>query len=435
MSFSPPQPSELKFIRIEPSSCASAIIAKPVEVQKKPLTLLENVSTLNHLEWFFVSGIKVERNDGSKCILKTKSLFERFLTVTGQKIAPESLASNKKLHQFFLEAINPIDGRLITEKDLEKIFADFRSPDFLNTLKGAERKAVKSAIETQLERFKIRHLQRLPFNVETLKANLKPGDLFCYQERGAPPGIIIKGQTIEHFFTSSPKERQAHRFSHIAMYIGDGQAAEASTSDEGMNVRIVNLDDPRFILEGKDVYYITRYHDETLAKEAAEVARRVAHLAPPVGECKCPTPHRYAYFQAARAVLPWHPSSFGPFGRYRYLKQYIDDRKGETPKDFFKNKDFYCSYFAGFCYQTAESRRVMPGILGEDDAPLTGITPVGTGIFRDLWARIRRIANWGAMSKAVKLKFDAKRLTPFDFRQFTVRNPHLFKDVFVVERT
>ena len=77
----------------------------------------------------------------------------------------------------------------------------------------------------------------------------------------------------------------------------------------------------------------------------------------------------------------------------------------------------------------------MPGILGEDDAPLTGITPIGTGIFRDLWARIRRIANWGAMSKAVKLQFDAKRLTPFDFRQFTVRNPDLFKDVFIVQNS
>ncbi len=420
-----PKSSELKFIHFHPRYPA---------ITPKPITLLDKVETINYLEWFFVSGIKVQRNDGSESILKTTSLFEQFLSVANQRIAPGSLASNKKLHQLFLEAIHPIDGGLITEKDLEKLFDDLRSSKFLNALKEDQRKAVKSSIEEHLENFKIRHLQSLPFDVESMKANLKPGDLFCYQKRSKIPGIIIKGQTIQHIFTPSLKERQAHRFSHLAIYLGGGQVAEASTSAEGMNVRIVSLDDPRFALEGKGVYYITRYRDESIAKEAADVARKVARLAPPVGECKCPTPHRYAYFQAARAVLPWHPSNFGPFGRYRYLKQYIDDRRGEIPKDFFKNKDFYCSYFAGYCYQTAESRRVMPAILGKDDAPLTGITPVGKGIFRDLWARIRRIANWSAMSEAVKLQFDAKRLTPFDFRQFIVRNPDLFKDVFVIQR-
>ena len=96
MNFSPPQTSELKFIRLEPSRPttvgAPTVIAKPLETiketPKKPLALLDNVSTMSHLEWFFVSGIKVQRNDGSKCILKTKSLFEQFLTVAGQKIAP-----------------------------------------------------------------------------------------------------------------------------------------------------------------------------------------------------------------------------------------------------------------------------------------------------------------------------------------------------------
>jgi hypothetical protein len=75
----------------------------------------------------------------------------------------------------------------------------------------------------------------------------------------------------------------------------------------------------------------------------------------------------------------------------------------------------------------------MPKLLGEKDGPILGCTRYDNAIFKSLWARARLLQVWGQMSQHVQMRFDSKRLTPQDLRNFMVGNRHLFEDQFLLK--
>ncbi len=360
---------------------------------------------LNAFEW----TIAVEDEGGNRVWVDVGSLTKELLG----GVAPAS----KRLQNLVLENLQPVIGKEVTWRKVEALFSDFRT---------AEQPAVE-----RLESLKMRHLEVLDYGSSSVMSKLKPGDIFFKKVHEEDSHPVVLGQSIAYHFMSAPKEREGHKFSHAAVYLGNGRIAEASPHHDGCEVRSVSLDDPRFALDAEhsNRYLVCRFHDESLAREAAQVAESVAQ---PVVAAEA-TEFKYSKLQALRSI--WHSASFGPFARYRYLKQYIDDHKGERPVDFMQKKGFFCSYFVGYCFQTAESRRTMPPILGDEDRPTQGWTTIGSAVFRGLWARLRRLGHWNEMSEAVKLQFDAKRLTPQNLRNFTVAHPELFKDVLMLRAT
>jgi len=342
----------------------------------------------------------------------------------------------KAVDRAAMEWIEPVIGEPVTLAKLKKIFEEFRGADFLIRLSGAKEESfAKQLVEERIRILKNRRIEVLNYDSNALTRKLRPGDVIFKKIDEANSHIVVTGQWLFQPFISGKKEREAYKYSHVALYIGDGKIAEAVPHAGGSEVRILKLDDPRFALDTncKNEYLVARPKDASLGLEAAEVAARVAQEAAPVSEeFQRETPFKYNKIQAIRSI--WHSASFGPFARYRYLKQYIDDHRKQLPRDFLGLKSFFCSYFVGYAYQTAESRRIMPKLLGRQDGPPLGITRFDTAVFRGLWARLRRFQVWGQMSRHVQMQFDAKRMTPQDLRNFMVRNRNLFEDQFLISR-
>jgi len=383
---------------------------------------------------FFDCAIAIEDRNGNCSYVDVTKLAEELLKPDiGRPAASQFAAQTKQVQQLVLEYLHPVIGQPITWEKVEGLFQSFRTNEMLVRLRGADCPGVKAAVQERLESLKVRHLEVLDYGSEQVTRKLKVGDILFKKVHEEDFNPVVLGQTIAYPFMGAPKEREGYKFSHAAIYLGNGRIAEASPHLDGCEVRILPMDDPRFGLDPtqKTRFLVCRFHDEEIAREAAEIAESVAQ---PVsaynGGPGDATEFQYTKVHALRSL--WHSASFGPFARYRYLKQYIDDHNGERPVDFIDLKSFFCSYFVGYCYQTAESRHVMPSILGEEDSPKKGITTFGTALFRGLWARLRRMCHWKEMSEAVKLQFDAKRLTPQNFRNFTTAHPELFRDVLML---
>ncbi len=341
--------------------------------------------------------------------------------------------ASKKSRTLFLETINPVIRKKIPVEDVTKLFADFRTSPFMQQMKESRDPEL---VARRLTALKNRHLEVIPFKKETLVQKLKPGDIIFKKQPRESKNVVVLGQWLFNPLIGGQKERESYKYSHAAIYLGNGKAAEAVPHQKGAEVRILDLDDPGFALKDGAEYLVSRCKDEALAETAAEIGKKTAQdVGPTDGRHPNETVFKYTKLQAMRSI--WHPSSFGPFARYRYLKQYHDDHTNLLPKDFIHLKSFFCSYFVGYCFQTAESRRIMPEILGESDAPPNGITPVDKAIFRGLWARLRRIQTWNQMSEKVQLQYDAKRLTPQDLRNFIIGNEKgraLFSDQYLIQR-
>ncbi|MBS0652551.1 MAG: hypothetical protein JSR39_03395 [Verrucomicrobia bacterium] len=426
-----------------PAKAASTYLSPPVsEAPRSALPLKERLPVYEGLFgsiWgrvlnLFEHTIAIEDRNGACSYVKVSKLTEELLKPDmGRPAASHFAAQTKQVQQLVLENLQPIIGQPITWEKVEGLFQAFRTSEMLTRLRGADCPAVKQAVSERLESLKHRHLEVLEYGSAEVTSKLKVGDILFKKVHEDDFNPVVLGQTIAYPFMGAPKEREGYKFSHAAIYLGNGRIAEASPHLDGCEVRSLPMNDPRFGLDGvhKTRFLVCRFHDEEIAREAAEIAESVAQ---PVsaynGGPGDATEYQYTKVHAMRSL--WHTASFGPFARYRYMKQYIDDHKGEKPIDFIDLKSFFCSYFVGYCYQTAESRRVMPAILGEEDAPKKGYTSIGSAIFRGLWARLRRICNWKEMSDAVKLQFDAKRLTPQNFRNFTTAHPELFRDVLML---
>ncbi len=344
-----------------------------------------------------------------------------------------AVAASKKIRNLVLETVNPVIRKKIAIESVSKLFADFRSSEFIQQIKEIkDPQKGEALVAKRLEALKNRHLEIILFKKETLVQKLKPGDILFKKQPRESKNVVVLGQWMVNPLISGQKERESYKYSHAALYLGDGKVAEAVPNSKGSEVRILDIDDPGFDLHGAE-YLVSRSEDEELARTAAEIGMKTAQNAGP-SSCPNETVFKYTRLQAMRSI--WHPSFFGPFARYRYLKQYHDDHANLLPKDFIQLKSFFCSYFVGYCFQTAESRRIMPAILGENDAPPNGLTSVDSAIFRGLWARLRRLQAWTPMSEKVQLQFDAKRLTPQDLRNFIVgseKGKNLFKDRFLVQ--
>jgi hypothetical protein len=347
------------------------------------------------------------------------------------------LATSQKLHQLVLETLNPVIGKTIRHQDITALFCDFRSLKTVSDLVDSVDEAASIEIAAnRLDELKYRHLEILHFDVDTLLDHLQPGDILFKKMPEDTSHIVVLGQKLIAPLISGHQDREGYKYSHASIYLGDGKIAEAVPDHDGSDVRILDLKHPKIALDSDSPlqniqYMVARSSDPQLAKEAAEIALQVAQPAEIEGENGLKkTDFSYTKIHALRSI--WHPSGFGPYARERYFKQYYYDRHHLRPKDFMGLKSFFCSYFVGYCFQTAESRRIMPAIVPDEDTPVRGYTHFGTALFREIWAKIRRLQLWKPMSEQVKYKFDAKRLTPQDFRNFMTNHPDLFKDIFLI---
>lgn len=373
----------------------------------------------------FGRAIKVVDDKGHKFYYNKHELLEKLCSASNTST---NGVDKSKLANLMVEVLNPVSGIDLQVEKIKGIFQEI-------ILEFQEKKHSGPELIEKFNQLKNRHLTVLTYQKDELLKNLKVGDLFFKKNPVDTDNIVVKGQKVFYpFLWSKLVEREGYLYSHVAMYLGDGQVAEAVTGqDGGVQVRSIKLEDSRFALDHKHgcSYLVSRCEDSDLAQEAVRIAKTVVQPAKPETEKQVNSNHhKYAFVSAVRSI--YHSSGFGIFAKRRYFEQYITQKENQTPMSFMKPKDFFCSNFISYCYQTAESLKVAPKLVGENSKPLKAHTGFGRALFRSLWAHLERWKHIYDLDKHVKMKFDAQWMTPHDFRNFVLSNPTLFNDKFVV---
>lgn len=376
---------------------------------------------------FFNRALKiVDKDSGHKFYFNKKELLAHFCDAA--HIAMTS-KNKDKLMTAMVEVLNPIKGKELTLDKVNKIYKEI-SESF------NQQHATGLDLLQKFEELKKRHLTILTYNSTDLLKNLKPGDIFFKKNPENSDNIVVIGQKLfTPVLLSKLVEREGYKYSHAALYMGDGIVAEAVTAqDGGVQLRSVMLEDSRFALDHEHGYnyVVSRSEDEELANEAVRIAKKIVKAAEPEDvKQKNSNKHKYSFVNAVRSI--YHSSHFGFFAKRRYFQQYIDHKQDRSPLDFLSPKDFYCSNFVSYCYQTAESLKVAPKLIGEHSHPTNLGTGFGNALSRFFWACINRWQHIRDLDKHVKMKFDAQWVTPQDLRNFVLSNPKLFNDKFYIQ--
>lgn len=366
---------------------------------------------------FFGRSFKVRDEENHRFFYVGKSGLVKL--ATAGKVTSETLKSHR-VRERVLEVLNPVIGNTIS---LAKI------QETANEAAGSQNLIAK------LEEIRDRHLPNIAINDSKLQQILRPGDIIFKKYHEDNSNIICTMQKLFKGIIIGKKEREGHKFSHAAMYVGNGQVAEAVTAagSKDPQVRILNLNDPRLALIAKNEYRVVRPTDEKLGANAALVFRSFARSLPSTEEIKKTRIKslKYNFLEAARSL--WHPSNFDYFAIQRYLKYHADYQDGETPTQIVMPRRLFCSYAVSLAYQVADGLtprekgpRTIQDIVG---LPPTRIgNPVIRTIVRAAWSRYHAIFNRKAIDSFVKIKYDAVRANPQDMRNFILRNPELFRD-------
>lgn len=413
---------------------ASEIISYNRYSDDHSLSLAENVKKDEGIKGWILAwlgcSIPVYDEEHNKTVYwRLQDLVAKLCDTPNTEVTGAMLGTSKDLHRLAVETLHPIIGETITVDKVNALFSDFRSIGLLCTLESSSdaETAIQSASE-QFEALKARDLQVLTFDADTLLSALKPGDILFKKQPYNSGNTVIFGQRLFSHFKRGTQERESYKFSHALLYIGNGRFVEASPNHGKSEVRTFDIDDPKFALEMSSAvqYLVTRHEDPEIAQNAAEIASKIA-----VNAAAGSGDHNYGYLNALRSI--YLSSDFGRFGRYRYYKQYYLDRQGEMPIDAIGHKNFFCTYLVGYAYQTAEARKVMPEIVSDPDAaPPKGSNPFFSWLNRGFWTHPKISTYWNAMTEKIKLLFDAKRVTPQDFRNFKAAKPDIFRDLFLI---
>jgi hypothetical protein len=366
------------------------------------------MSTLPRLNYFY--GWILSQFDRALCIRDERRHTSFYVRTSALCGVPETAT----IRRLVLQNLHPIIGKDVSLEKVARFFHQFR---FLSS---------EEDVIQRLEQLKNRHLTVIPFSEKRILKHLRPGDILFKRSEELNKSVRIVQWLIAPFL--GIRERDGYEFTHAALYLGNGQIAEATDAQKVSGVRIFDIRDERFTIGqgSKREYLVSRCKDGDLARTAVKIAKELA-----VNDRVRRHPHRkkLQFAQALCAEAAFLSSAFGPMARFRYCRQYIDDRMNESRSHFLKLKDFFCSYFVGYCYQTAESRRIMPHIIARHDVPRPKWYPG-----RCLWAAIKSLQHSKKLTQLVQLSFDAKRITPYELRNFVLSRPALFQDACLIKK-
>lgn len=383
-------------------------------ISQATLKQVQQAKPIGFILSLFGQSFKVRDEANHRSFYVGKSELVKLVTA-GQK--------NDRITDRVLEVLNPVIGKSISLAKIQE------------TVKEV---AGSQDIIAKLEEIRDRHLPKINFNDPKISEMLKPGDIIFKKYHEDNSNIICRMQKLFKAIIWGKKEREGHKFSHAAMYVGNGEVAEAVTPHgKDPQVRILRLNDPRLALIAKNEYRIVRPTDGKLGAKAAQVFRSFAKPIQPSEEPKTRIKAlKYNFIEAARSL--YHSSCFGYFARQRFLKYHADYADGAMPTQVILPRRLFCSYAVSLAYQVADGLtarekgpRTIEDIVG---TPPTRIgNPIIRTIVRAVWSRFHAVVNRKAIDKFVKIKYDAVRANPQDMRNFVLRNPDIFRDHLIVK--
>ena len=247
-----------------------------------------------------------------------------------------------------------------------------------------------------------------------------------YPESSDAVAFLIKaGQILE-----TPVSKNSVNYVHAAIYLGNGENAEAISDEKGVDLKINDLTSERFkIKEGKsNEYRIFRSTNSAFRKETARLAQRLNQEDKSPGEVR----GTYSYQNAFFSIL--NRTHLSEEALVHYLKAAHFAHTGEMPVDRNGPRNFHCSYLVSWVLQAAESLEAIARInetLGSGEKiefpDLSKINDVRErGDALDAWARKMVRTHEKKLRENLRLKNDAKATTPQHVYKLFKDNPDLF---------
>lgn len=335
-------------------------------------------------------------------------------------------------------------GFLIKESDCLLGFPNDKNTEAMSAVSAEVFDALKESSINDLHK-KVIHsapastqmVQCIDFDKEKLLEQLRPGDvLFKYHPQNSDgieffnlvDGLIRGAQFITKKYTKTSTSFSKN-IVHASIYAGDGTISEAVAQ----GVLLSSLDDERILLKPGMTcgYIVVRPLNSDFGESAGKIARDLTSL--PEGSL-----HKYSVAKGLHSLVS--SSSFDQHALKRYLKGAAYAHGAAAPLSSKGYRKFYCSYFVAWCWQTAESKKVLEEVnqhLREDERitfpNLNDLDPSVAGRRLHRWAAQMESKHSSLLKEHIRLTLDAKRATPQRLYGFVLEHPEMFEHVLVIK--
>jgi hypothetical protein len=247
---------------------------------------------------------------------------------------------------------------------------------------------------------------------------------------------ILMGQWFSKFW-SRTKDTDSESFIHVGMIVKNSEGrvslVEATTGDEGDDVRIVRLEEAALDSKSKQEYLVIRPKDKEEAALAAKMAKSLATEVTysPEGKPNTPTKARYDKKEATGSLL--RNSRWGRRAKEDLLFFYAMRQKGDEAALHLDDKKsmrtFFCSYFIGACLQQATLERNLKLILPHKEMIELNRLLENDCSVKELrqWAKRVSREHSKTLDKMIPYHFDPRNTTPQKLQQHVQCHPDRYE--------
>lgn len=253
--------------------------------------------------------------------------------------------------------------------------------------------------------------------------HFEPGDI-VFMHSNDDKHDIVRGQKFARKFMRGTQEHNIHKTLHVVFYLGDGKIAHSTNPHEKSEAGVQIMDIQDFVTfsdEDTSHFTVCRPKNKSIAENAVQLALSL-DLTTPSKKL------RYSIPLAINSIF--HSSNFGAEAKKRAFLAYARGPENILNDSRGKNRDFFCSYFVGWCLQNGESRKVIDNLLKEyPQIPRPPKTPPEPESKSVEWSKMMAKTYGHLLDEQMQMKFDAKHMTPQKLRSIIIDNPAVFQDV------
>lgn len=257
---------------------------------------------------------------------------------------------------------------------------------------------------------------------------------------------ILQGQGLAKIWMSGDKNKESNSFIHVGMIVFEGDKlylAEATPGDHGDDIRLIDLKEIALNGSSKQEFRVQRpqYGANEGAKVAKSMAQKIIYdenhqpleITPLTKNSESTTSFQTAVRYSKKDAVT------SLFGNSKFDKEATQDlfflhaqkikNSFALPKDEKGNRNFYCSYFIGFCLQNGQGQEALKKMLSDKDLQkLDAINENDTeGLKR--WAKEMASEHHKKATDTITFQFDPRNMSPQRLRAYIHSHPDQFTPI------
>lgn len=250
---------------------------------------------------------------------------------------------------------------------------------------------------------------------------------------------ILRGQALAKTWAAKSSDKEAHSFIHVGILMRDEGGrlciAEATTSDLGDDVRIVDFEEFALHSASKQEFRVERINDKKSRLEMTLVAKKIADEVHYDTEGQPYNPHAVEDFAGTKARYDKKAAVGSIFFSSKMDKNAKEDLLLAFAQTHYKSdaivkeRKFYCSSFVGFCLQTGQSHLLLEDTILDDFDKLWLKNTNGDDKNMRAWAKAVSIKHSALLDEALMYQYDSRSLSPLRLRSYIHANPDKFTSV------